>query len=59
MKKFTLEEAFTDMLDTKPIDNPLKAVWRFRLKHGGITDRLMAYELRKRGYRESEKGIWF
>ena len=58
MKSFTLKEAFADMLNTKPIEKGLKAIWRFRLKNGGITHRLMAYELRKRGYREGEKGIW-
>lgn len=59
MKIFTLKEAFEDMLNTKPIEKGLKAQWRYRLINGGITDRLMAYELRKRGYKESEKGTWY
>lgn len=58
MKSFTLNKAFEDMLNNHPIEKGLKAIWRFRLKYGGITDRLMAYELTKRGYKEGEKGIW-
>ena len=58
MNKFTLREAFEDMLNTKPIEKGLKAIWRFRLKNGGITPRLMAYELTKRGYKEGERGVW-
>ena len=58
MKVFTIREAFEEMLNTKPIEKGLKAIWRFRLKYGGITDRLMSYELTKRGYKEGEKGVW-
>jgi len=58
MNNFSLREAFEDMLNTKPIESGIKAIWRYRLKNGGITDRLMSYELTKRGYKEGEKGVW-